>query len=157
MDRNRVSDPSPVGSVWRAAPTSLYTPGSNDSSARSMIAAKLTNTRVKVSAFIFFFFFWVLEVGICFVNIQDWVFRSSLTLWLGLRGWALIAASEEGLFGGLHRFLIFFVCVEEEKRVCNVLLSLCFAVQTLDLYVHPNICSLHPRSKIQAFKYRGYK
>lgn len=44
--------------------------------------------------------------------------------WLGIRGWALTARRGEWLFGGLDRF---FLCVEEEKRVCNVHLSLCFA------------------------------
>lgn len=49
MDRKRVREPSPVGSVCRAAPTSLYTPGSRDSSALSIIPARLTRMRVKVS------------------------------------------------------------------------------------------------------------
>lgn len=57
MDLNRVRVPSPVGPAWRAAPTSLYTPGNSDSSALSIIPAKFTSTRVIVSAFIFIFIF----------------------------------------------------------------------------------------------------
>lgn len=54
MDRKRVSEPSPVGSVWRAAPTSLYTPGRRDSSALSIMPARFTSTSVTVSPFIIF-------------------------------------------------------------------------------------------------------
>lgn len=42
-------EPRPVGSAWRAAPTSLYTPGRRDSSAFSIIPARFTRIRVTVS------------------------------------------------------------------------------------------------------------
>ena len=57
MDLKRVREPKPVGSVCKAAPTSLYTPGNNDSSALSMIPARFTKIKVTVSAFIFIFTF----------------------------------------------------------------------------------------------------
>ena len=53
MDLKRVSEPNPVGSVCRVAPTSLYTPGNNDSSALCIILARFTNNNVTASAFIF--------------------------------------------------------------------------------------------------------
>lgn len=52
-----MSEPRRVGSAWSAAPTSLYTPGSRDSSALSIIPAKLTRTRVTVSGPMSFSFF----------------------------------------------------------------------------------------------------
>lgn len=52
MHLKSVREPRPVGSILRAAPTSLYTPGSNDSSALSSIPAIFTSRSVTVSGLI---------------------------------------------------------------------------------------------------------
>lgn len=46
-ERTRVSDPNFAGEACNSKPISLYTPGSNASSALSMIAARLTITSVR--------------------------------------------------------------------------------------------------------------